>query len=392
MGVTKYVAKGKTWWRVDEWLLLPDGRLTRYRKKKVPTREQAALLAAKVKTDAFEGRFLERKKKAPSKSVKALWNAYEPITKRDNDSWQTNVGRARHLLRHLGDKLADQLSLKDIDAYRNARFAEVTRRKLVPAPGTVDREVALLLRVLNYSVSCGELPRNPLAGVKLLRKPNIRRTVVTEEAFEKLLGRASEAFRPILLVAYDHGLRKGEILDLTWEQLDLKEGVIRLAPQDTKGGEHRVVYLTSRTLAAIAALPRRLHATHVFVNPETGERWKEVRRMFSRACAAAGLKGVWFHDLRRSFVTNARRRGIPESVVMKLSGHRTRAVFERYNVVSEDDLKSAVRQLEAGAAAERAATLGHVLDTVAKTGAGRRANLPESKRALEDLNLWPSDS
>ncbi len=67
--------------------------------------------------------------------------------------------------------------------------------------------------------------------------------------------------------------------------------------------------------------------------------------MFRRACKRAEVAGIWFHDLRRSFITNARRRGILESVVMRMSGHRTRAVFERYNVVSEDDLRDAVRRL-----------------------------------------------
>ncbi len=62
---------------------------------------------------------------------------------------------------------------------------------------------------------------------------------------------------------------------------------------------------------------------------------------------AAGLSGIWFHDLRRSFVTHARRRGVPESVVMKLSGHRTRNVFDRYNIVDETDLKAAVERIDA---------------------------------------------
>src|SRR5712692_9301294 len=239
----------------------------------------------------------------------------------------------------------------------------------------LDREVALLRRILNYAVRCGDLSRNPLDGVQLLRKPNIRRVVISEETFQKLLHASESVFRPILLVAYDHGLRKGEILGLRWEQLDVREGVIRLAPQDTKGGEHRVVYLTSRTLEALRALPRRLHAEHVFTNPATGERWWEIRKMFRRACRNAGLENIWFHDLRRSFVTNARRRGVPESVVMKLSGHRTRSVFDRYNVVSEDDLRSAVRQIESGAAAELARVSGHVLDTVG-SGAPTSPSLP----------------
>jgi len=60
------------------------------------------------------------------------------------------------------------------------------------------------------------------------------------------------------------------------------------------------------------------------------------------------LKDNWFHDLRRSFVTRARRMGVPESVVMRMSGHKTRAVFDRYNIVSEEDLREAVARIEAG--------------------------------------------
>ncbi len=65
---------------------------------------------------------------------------------------------------------------------------------------------------------------------------------------------------------------------------------------------------------------------------------------------------MWFHDLRRGFVTRARRLGVPESVVMRMSGHRTRAVFDRYNIVSEGDLRDAVARIEAE-------NFGHVLDT-----------------------------
>jgi integrase len=68
--------------------------------------------------------------------------------------------------------------------------------------------------------------------------------------------------------------------------------------------------------------------------------------MLQRSCARAVYEWIWFHDLRRSFVTNARRRGVPESVVMKLSGHRTRSVFDRYNIIDENDLKAAVEQID----------------------------------------------
>ena len=118
----------------------------------------------------------------------------------------------------------------------------------------------------------------------------------------------------------------------------------------------RNVYLTTRVQEALALLPRHLESDFVFVNPETATRWEDARKLFKRACRKLGLEHVWFHDLRRSFVTNARRRGVPESVVMRMSGHRTRAVFDRYNIVEDRDVREAVKTLEAGTLRELASS------------------------------------
>ena len=349
MGVRKYQAKNGTFWMVDEWLPLPTGQLTRFRKRKIPTREQAMALVAKARAEAFEGRYFDRPK-ASKLLVEDAWKAYQPISKRDNDTWKSEEGRAKHLNRHLGQKLAAGLTVKDVDGYRTKRLAETTRRKKAPSPASLDREVELLKRMLNYAVSCGSLPSDPVAAVKLLRKPNVRRSVLDDAGFEKLLAKAEPQLKPIILVAYDTGMRLREVLGLCWSQVNLKLGVIKLSAEDTKTEEPRTVFLTSRARAALEAQPRHIKSDWVFTNLETEEAWKDIRKVFRRACEAAKLTGVWFHDLRRSFVTNARRRGVPESVVMRMSGHRTRAVFDRYNIVEDDDLREAVKRIEAGRA------------------------------------------
>jgi integrase len=107
----------------------------------------------------------------------------------------------------------------------------------------------------------------------------------------------------------------------------------------------------------------------VFPNPKTGRPWEDLRRSFRRAVRKAELHRLWFHDLRRSFVTRARKAGIPESVVMRMSGHKTRAVFDRYNVVDEGDLRIAARTLE---------NHGRVLDTVTVSEA-KNTKAPQPK-------------
>ncbi|WP_243337508.1 tyrosine-type recombinase/integrase [Anaeromyxobacter soli] len=353
MGVKKYANTRGSFWKIDVSVTLPDGRAKRVLKRKIPTREQALALEAKVRAEAFEGRFFDRLH-VPKVTVVQLWKEWQPISRRDKDSWQSDVARARYLCDVLGDRVASGLTQRDIDEYRNRRLTYHTRRKSPPSPASLDREIAQLKRMCSYGVECGLLQTNPVARVKLLNKPNVRRTIIDEAEFATLVAAADPELRPILIVAYDTGMRKGEILNLRWSQIDLRIGAIRLAAEDTKTNFARTVYLTNRVIDELKKQPRHIGTDHVFVNPETCTRWEDARKLFVRARRNANLAHVWFHDLRRSFVTNARRRGVAESVVMRMSGHRTRNVFDRYNIVEDEDVRNAVKVIEAGTARDLA--------------------------------------
>ena len=277
-------------------------------------------------------------------TVAELWKLYAPVSERDNDSWKTERSRAAHLLRHLGARDAGSLSLADVEGYRTARRRERTIRRDLPSWGTLDREVELLKRMLRYAVRCRMLPANPLADIQLLNKPNTRRVVVTPEEFAALLDAADESIRPLLVMAFDTGCRIGELLSLRWDAVDLADESFSL--MDTKTDEPRKVYLTDRAVAHLKALASSPSATgYVFANHRTGERLRDVRKAFRRAAKAVGRPELWFHDLRRSFVTRARRAGIAESVVMRMSGHKTPSVFRRYNIVEDRDVADAAKKL-----------------------------------------------
>lgn len=346
MGVKAYKTPQGVFYKADFWVTLPDGRQERMRKRRIPTREMALAFERKMMTEAFEGRFFERPK-TRSLTVAEAWENYEPVMMQNNRDHTTNLARARHLVRHLGKHRAEYLTQKDVDSYVQARRQEPTRSKQSPMPGTLNREVGFLRRILSYGVKRGDLARNPLVGVEMLEEHNTRNVVVDEADFDKLYDSAEAHLKPILLTAYDTGMRKREILDLTWSRVDLREGHITLGESDTKTNKARRVYLTRRVLGMLEKLPRSLSG-YVFVNPKTGKPWVQIKKMFDRARKEASLERVWFHDLRRSFVTNARKRGVSESVVMRMSGHRTRSVFDRYNIVDDDDLRTAVTRIEEG--------------------------------------------
>ena len=144
------------------------------------------------------------------------------------------------------------------------------------------------------------------------------------------------------------------MLTLQWRQVDLQAVEVRLDPGTTKNGKGRVTYLDGELLdvmreqrAFVLNLQRERGEIipWVFVNPETTDRIRYFRRPGIHACKQTGLSGRIFHDFRRTAVRNMVRAGVPEVVAMSISGHRTRSVFDRYNIVSEEDLREAARRV-----------------------------------------------
>lgn len=111
------------------------------------------------------------------------------------------------------------------------------------------------------------------------------------------------------------------------------------------------------------------------MNAETGGPRDDPYRLFKRVCKRLGIEGVWLYDTRRSFSTNARRRGSSESEAMKVTGHTTRSTFDRYNIVDEEDAREVIRRLEAGAASELARTEPESRQNSVTIGEGRAQTL-----------------
>jgi integrase len=128
--------------------------------------------------------------------------------------------------------------------------------------------------------------------------------------------------------------------------VDLKNGIDRIETGETKNKEARTVYLDDELKGPFRELftSRMLDVPFVFL--WNGESIKGLRKAWLKACKNTGLSARIFHDLRRSAVGNMVRAGIPERVAMMISGHKSRSVFERYNIVNDEDLKQATRRQE----------------------------------------------
>lgn len=199
-----------------------------------------------------------------------LWDEFEIVGKAELKAWTTEAGRWKHLEPHFGAKGAAAITLRDVDRYRAIRRDQKTHRGDLTRPGTRNREVALLRHLLNFAVKRKLLTLNPITGVEMEDEDNTRRTVIDEGALAKLLGVCDAMVGATLLTLIDTGMRRGEVLELRWDQVDLRAGRVTLGVQDTKTRRGRQPRLTSRVIEAVRQLPKHISSPYVFPNPKTG--------------------------------------------------------------------------------------------------------------------------
>ena len=221
------------------------------------------------------------------------------------------------------------------------------------APASINRELAGLRRMFSLAVKAGKLGHRP--HVAMLAEDNARQGFFEPADFAAVAGHLPPYLADAATFAYSTGWRKGEVRTLEWRDVDLATGVIRLRAEHSKNKRPRAVALRGELLALIErrVVLRRPDCPQVF--HRDGRPLGDHRKAWQAACKAAGLEGRIFHDMRRSAVRNMVRAGVPERVAMAVSGHRTRAIFDRYNIVSEDDLAAAVERTDAYVTERRSA-------------------------------------
>jgi site-specific recombinase XerD len=296
-----------------------------------------------------------------------------------------NMVEAEKRLKHLdpfltGRKLAS-IGGADATAYVAHRQAEGV------ANGTINRELAVLTKMLRLAHEHRKLVRLPV--VHKLKEAAPRQGFFERDAFLAVRAALPEDLQVAVSIEYVFGWRtQSEVLPLERRHLDLTAGTIRLDPGMTKNDDGREVYLPADLKVHLAAqvervrdLERKLGRVIPFLFPHlagrlAGERRRDFRKVWLTACVKAGLaERVQLapgkvrikahrlrHDFRRTAVRNMVNAGVPERVAMKVTGHRTRAVFDRYHIVSPTDLQDVAAKLTGtltGTIAPRAAS-GHL--------------------------------
>jgi integrase len=157
---------------------------------------------------------------------------------------------------------------------------------------------------------------------------------------------------------------------MTWRQVDLAAGTVRLEPGTTKNDEGRTFPVGAlpkldallRAQRELTSVLEREHGTLIpWVFHRKGKAIRSVHGAWHRACREAEVPGRLIHDLRRTAVRRFERAAVLRSVAMKLSGHKTESIYRRYAIVSEADLAEGVRKVASLSTGEQA-TVGRVVE------------------------------
>jgi len=263
--------------------------------------------------------------------------------------------RLNHLINFWGqEKKVIDINEQEISKYIKHRLKHKNNRNENIKVSTINRELAALrfgFNVLMKKKMIGDKP-----NIISMREDNVRIGFFEHWEYKRLLEHASEHIKPIIRFLYRTGWRMEEVLKLRWDYVDIDNGIILLPPQLSKNNDGRTFYLDED----LKGMFRKLWEAHfnnrlnkgadvpyVFTNKHGTDRIKSFRTAWHVSCERAGLKNKMIHDFRRTAVRNLVRSGVPERVAMAITGHRTRSVFERYNIVSDTDLRQAVEKQQA---------------------------------------------
>lgn len=279
-----------------------------------------------------------------------------------------------------GHMKAIEVTEDDLDRYiadrLEGRLKTETARKAAAKPATVNRETQLLGQALRPFL---ERHRFPVPKIRRLPEKNVREGFFERAEFEAVVAYLPENLKDFARWGYLTGWRRGEIASLRWKDVDREGRTIALSWRASKNRRPRRIALAGELWEIIE---RRWAARGVEGTQDAPARISDLvfhrggrpigdfRKAWASACKAAGLAGRLFHDLRRTAIRNMVRARVDEKVAREISGHKTPAVFDRYNITDDEDIREAVLKTQEYVA--RLPTEAKVL-TLPKATAGRRA-------------------
>ncbi|MEM5338722.1 site-specific integrase [Paraburkholderia azotifigens] len=301
--------------------------------KTFETRKEALDWATGVEAQMTNGTFIDRSELERT-TFGDLLERYEKDETPHKRGWETELVRIRALKKHpLAARFLSTLRKTDFANYRDERLKTCCAE-------TVRRELVIISAVFTTAKELWEIPlESPLAGVRWPTRGQHRERRLEGDEEARLLEAASQSRTPALrlciILAIETGMRSGEMVNLRWEQIDLRKSIIRL--DKTKNGDARTVPLSARAEAAIRELTQQASGRLTTFHDARG-----LRKAFKLACERAGISGLRPHDLRHEAASQLAPR-METATLAKVLGWKTLQMAMRYYNPTDEELVRAVR-------------------------------------------------
>jgi integrase len=277
------------------------------------------------------------------------WGLSQDIMKA-KASASDDLARAVHLKAEFGNRKAAQITPLMVDNFRVKMKKTISESTDKPYSGaTINKMVSLARRVYYLGMDAGIVKSNPFARRGTFKEEPKGRYIPDEE-FWMIYKHLPDYLKPVVLVAYLTGMRRGEILELEWDRVNLSEGHVDLTPDDTKTDEPRRIYFNSikelKDVFIEADRKKKAGQKLVFTKEDGSPvpKWY-IRDLLIDACNKVNVGPYRLHDLRHTFNTNMRKAGVDQVVIMKITGHKTNKMFLRYSHIDKEQGERAMEKL-----------------------------------------------
>ena len=297
------------------------------------SRKFALDLLAKRKTEVAEGRHFPTRQFDRVMFGELLDDWWERHGKQTRSRFNYHLPKVRD---RFGDRRARDIQADDVEAF----LADLAKEEL--AASTINKYRTILCSTFNFAVRREKFDRNPVSVVPQRKEPPGRDRFLAPEDFRKFLDecRGDPELYAFVWVAASTGARKGEILPRKWAEVEMEGPAPHIYVPRTKNGRSKRLALAEEVIRALQKLPSYRRDEYVFPADRTNVRFKgtqghawDMRKPFHAACERAGITNLRIHDLRHMATSILFMDGIPEAIIKKLTGHRSREL-ERYEHLS----------------------------------------------------------
>ena len=316
-------------WYVDYYY---DGRRIR---RKVGSEKDAENALAAIKADILRGEYRFKKdRKIRFEDFAKEYLDYAKINKR---SWGRDESSLKRLLPFFGNMLLSKIAVRHIEEYKRMRLEKVKT-------GTINRELASLKHMFTIAEKLGKFDgKNPVKQVKFFQERQYVMKILDREEINRLIDTAAGHLKSILIIAVSTGMRKGEIFNLRWSDIDFVDHYIHI--KKTKSNVMRKVPMNGVVATTLKNIERKSEFIFPSFWSKKHKHIMEVFRLFKAACKKAGIRDLRFHDLRHTAATLMVTGGISLVTVSQILGHATIHMTMKYAHPTPKDKKKAVNVL-----------------------------------------------